>query len=185
MPRSTISDGDGSEADRGSVCSTIASTTSVTDKIQDLTQNFRDKFRRVHQEPPLYEGVEADDEEEEVIEISEEQLMQELDSMEPPLQVGFQPNDQLSCSCSLEAKMDATFYTSRPCRERASNHFLHGTVQVCSRLFRAPADAGSLKRLTTGHIDELRHKGYVSRNLSSCLSTLQKVSCNIHVHCHS
>ena len=88
MPRSTISDGDGSEADRGSVCSTIASTTSVTDKIQDLTQNFREKFRRVHQEPPLYEGVEADDEEEEIIEISEEQLMQELDSMEPPLQAG-------------------------------------------------------------------------------------------------
>ncbi len=98
MPRSTISDGDGSEADRGSVCSTIASTTSVTDKIQDLTQNFRDKFRRVHQEPPLYEGVEADDDEEEVIEISEEQLMQELDSMEPPLQVAFQRNEQLSHS---------------------------------------------------------------------------------------
>ncbi len=73
------------------MCSTIASTTSLTDKISDLTLNFRDnfkdKFRRVHQEPPLYEGVEADDEEEEVVEISEEQLMQELDSMEPSLQV--------------------------------------------------------------------------------------------------
>jgi hypothetical protein len=87
MPRSTVSDGEGSEADRGSVCSTIASTTSLTDKISDLTLNFKDKFRRVHQEPPLYEGVEADDEEEQVVEISEEQLMQELDSMEPSLQV--------------------------------------------------------------------------------------------------
>ena len=82
-----MSDGEGSEADRGSVCSTIASTTSLTDKISDLTLNFKDKFRRVHQEPPLYEGVEADDEEEDVVEISEEQLMQELDSMEPSLQV--------------------------------------------------------------------------------------------------
>ena len=88
MPRSIVSDGEGSEADRGSVCSTIASTTSLTDKISDLTLNFKDKFRRVHQEPPLYEGVEADDDDEEIIEISEEQLMQELDSMEPPLQVG-------------------------------------------------------------------------------------------------
>ena len=87
MPRSTVSDGEGSEADRGSVCSTIASTTSLTDKISDLTLNFKDKFRRVHQEPPLYEGVEADDEEEQIVEISEEQLMQELDSMEPSLQV--------------------------------------------------------------------------------------------------
>ena len=100
MPRSIISDGDGSEADRGSVSSTIASTTSVTDKIQDLTQNFRDKFRRVHQEPPLYEGVEADDDEEEIIEISEEQLMQELDSMEPPLQAGCPCKQQPQC-CQL------------------------------------------------------------------------------------
>ena len=96
MPRSTVSDGEGSEADRGSVCSTIASTTSLTDKISDLTLNFKDKFRRVHQEPPLYEGVEADDEEEQVVEISEEQLMQELDSMEPSLQVRSQIEHDLA-----------------------------------------------------------------------------------------
>ena len=97
MPRSIVSDGEGSEADRGSVCSTIASTTSLTEKISDLTLNFKDKFRRTHQEPPLYEEAEADedDEEEEIVEISEEQLMQELDSMEPSLQACSLLNSQL------------------------------------------------------------------------------------------
>ena len=92
-----MSDGEGSEADRISLCSTIASTTSLTARLEDLTLNFKEKFRRVHQEPPLYEGEEADDDEEEVVEISEEQLMQELDGMEPSLQVIF-PSSQLAYS---------------------------------------------------------------------------------------
>ena len=89
-----MSDGEGSDADRVSLCSTIASTTSLTARLEDLTLNFKEKFRRVHQEPPLYEGEEVDDDEEEIVEISEEQLMQELDGMEPSLQVTF-PSLQL------------------------------------------------------------------------------------------
>ena len=146
MPRSTISDGDGSEADRGSVCSTIASTTSVTDKIQDLTQNFRDKFRRVHQEPPLYEGIEADDDEEEVIEISEEQLMQELDSMEPPLQVGF----QLSCCCSPASK-DARRNSSVAGRIGTCLH----PARDCAGLFQAVQ--GSSRCRSPQALDNLSH----------------------------
>ena len=41
--------------------------------------------------------------------------------------------------------------------------FIH-SMQVCARLFRAPAaNVTCLKRLTASHFDELRHKGYACR----------------------
>lgn len=90
MPRSTVSE-EGSEVDRGSVCSTIASTASLSSRIANLALDFEDKFRHAHHDPadfpPVFEGEEGIESEEEAIEISEEQLMQELDSMEPSLQV--------------------------------------------------------------------------------------------------
>ncbi len=90
MPRSTASE-EGSEVDRGSVCSTIASTASLSSRIAGLALDFEDKFRHVHHDqaefPPVSEGEEGTESEEEVIEVSEEQLMQDLESMEPSLQV--------------------------------------------------------------------------------------------------
>ena len=90
MPRSTVSE-EGSEVDRGSVCSTIASTASLSSRIACLALDFEDKFRHAHHDPadfpPVSEGEEGTESEEEAVEISEEQLMRELDSMEPSLQV--------------------------------------------------------------------------------------------------
>ena len=89
MPRSedfdrvSVEDGD---ADRNSVC-TIASTTSLSHRLACLTLDFEDKLRHGHLEatefPPVYEA----EEEEEAVEMSEEQLLRELDSIEPSLQV--------------------------------------------------------------------------------------------------
>ena len=75
-----------------SVNSTIASTTSLASRLANLT--MIDFERHGHLEsfdfPPVYEAEEAQegaDSEEEVVQISEEALMRELDSIEAPLQV--------------------------------------------------------------------------------------------------
>lgn len=73
---------------------TIASTTSLSSRLANLTMDFEEKLRHGHLEasefptvPPVYEAEEGVDSEEEAVEISEEQLLRELDSMEPALQV--------------------------------------------------------------------------------------------------
>lgn len=83
LDRGSVEDGD---ADRNSVC-TVASATSLSHRLACLTLDFEDKLRHGHLEtsefPPLYEA----EEEEEAVEMSEEQLLRELDSIEPSLQV--------------------------------------------------------------------------------------------------
>lgn len=70
---------------------TIASTTSLSSRLANLTMGFEEKLRHTHTEtsefPPVYEAEEGADSEEEAVEISEEQLLRELDIMEPALQV--------------------------------------------------------------------------------------------------
>lgn len=81
----------GADDDRGSVCSTAATGLStLSSRIASLTADF-DRLR-----PGIAEGVEDGqyetedaeaEEEEEVVELTEEQVLQELDKQEPAFQV--------------------------------------------------------------------------------------------------
>ena len=82
---------DGAEYDRGSVCSTAATGLStLSARIASLTADFGDRLR-----PGIAEGHEFgpypaegdEEEEEEVVELTEEQVLQELDKQEPAFQV--------------------------------------------------------------------------------------------------
>lgn len=85
---------DGLEYDRGSVCSTAATGLStLSSRIASLAADFGDRLR-----PGIAEGQEdaafgatqeGDEEEEEVVELTEEQVLQELDKQEPAFQVRF------------------------------------------------------------------------------------------------
>lgn len=156
MPKSTVSE-EGSEVDRGSVCSTIASTTSLSSRIACLALDFEDKFRHLHHDtsdfPPVYEGEEGTESEEEHIEISEDQLLRELDSMEPSLQVA----SRVCTSIDLPA-----FSLQKASELMLCSHCitLIFCPQVCSRLFKDFGnDLPVLKRLTWSQLVEFREKG--------------------------
>ena len=87
--RSVISNEDD---DRRSVASTTATTASLASRIQSLAVDFGPKLHSEHisegfTEEEHQEDEETDHENEEVIEIPEEQLLQELDRLEPAFQV--------------------------------------------------------------------------------------------------
>lgn len=75
---------DGADFDRGSV-STVATTASISSRIASLAVDFAEKFR-----PGIAGTVEFDsfeDHEEEVLELTEEEILRELERQEPGLQV--------------------------------------------------------------------------------------------------
>eukprot|EP00884_Botryococcus_braunii_P022429 jgi/Botrbrau1/8870/Bobra.50_2s0026.1 len=75
---------DGADFDRGSV-STVATTASISSRIASLAVDFAEKFR-----PGIAGTAEFDsfeDQEEEVLELTEEEIMRELERQEPGLQV--------------------------------------------------------------------------------------------------
>ena len=84
---------DGLENDRGSVCSTAATGLStLSSRIASLAADFGDRLRPGIAEGNEYgpftpEGDVADEDEEEVVELTEEQVLQELDKQEPAFQV--------------------------------------------------------------------------------------------------
>ena len=85
---------DGAEFDRGSVCSTAATGLStLSARIASLTADFGDRLRPGIAESPEDGAREegdgsGDEEEEEIVELTEEQVLQELDKQEPAFQVG-------------------------------------------------------------------------------------------------
>ena len=89
--RSVISNEDD---DRRSVASTTATTASLASRIQSLAVDFGPKLHSElitegFTEEEHQEDEDTDQENEAVIEIPEEQLLQELDRLEPAFQVSF------------------------------------------------------------------------------------------------
>jgi hypothetical protein len=78
---------DGADFDRGSV-STVATTASLSSRIASLAVDFAEKLRPGIAEEAEYEDAYQDDEEE-VIELTEEEIMRELERQEPGLQASF------------------------------------------------------------------------------------------------
>jgi hypothetical protein len=82
-PTAAVSE-DGADFDRGSV-STVATTASLSSRIASLAVDFAEKLRPGIAEEAEYEDAYQDDEEE-VIELTEEEIMRELERQEPGLQ---------------------------------------------------------------------------------------------------
>ena len=85
---------DGAEHDRGSVCSTAATGLStLSSRIASLATDFGDRLRPGIAEVDEYgayageTGDDEEEEEEEIVELTEEQVLQELDKQEPAFQV--------------------------------------------------------------------------------------------------
>lgn len=84
---------DGAEYDRGSVCSTAATGLStLSARIASLAADFGDRLRpgiaEGNEYGPREDSDEEEEEEEEIVELTEEQVLQELDKQEPAFQVG-------------------------------------------------------------------------------------------------
>jgi hypothetical protein len=75
---------DGADFDRGSV-STVATTASISSRIASLVVDFAEKFRPGIAETAEFEPFE---DHEELLEMTEEEIMRELERQEPGLQVG-------------------------------------------------------------------------------------------------
>lgn len=82
---STAPSEDGADFDRGSV-STVATTASISSRIASLAVDFAEKFRPGFAETAEYDDS-LQDHEEEVLELTEEEVMRELERQEPGLQV--------------------------------------------------------------------------------------------------
>ena len=131
------------------MASTTATTASLASRIQSLAVDFGPKLHSEHisegfTEEEHQEDEETDHENEEVIEIPEEQLLQELDRLEPAFQV-FDPCISLDFAEHRCWSFDLTWYM---------------LAQVCSRLFKdCTSSAVVLKRITYDQARSFQQRG--------------------------
>ncbi|EIE25588.1 P-loop containing nucleoside triphosphate hydrolase protein [Coccomyxa subellipsoidea C-169] len=98
-----------------------------------LALDFEDKFRHAHHDPadfpPVSEGEEGTESEEEAIEITEDQLMQELDSMEPSLQLELTAKLSPSSDKELQADLRRVMHLRQRSAEYQLSHYAPNGAQ--------------------------------------------------------
>ena len=159
---------DGHEFDTKSVGSTVSEAptgiSTLSSRIASLAVGFEDRLRPGIAEADEYASQTEEDagSEEEIVELSEEQLLQELDNQEPAFQVEAHCNKR-TCSDRSSADNRYRVPASGQAKSSAKRVIL---LQVCSRLFYENSLVPG-KRLSIEQLQTFQHQGYGAQATNS------------------